>query len=116
MSDTTLLHIAQRSDLVAANANGHYRAASLDSEGFLHCCHPTQLSGVVQRWFDGVDDLVLLTINSDTLPAPLVHENTTGGEELFPHVYGEIPLSSIIAQHDFGLNSVRRQQVTGDKP
>ena len=115
MSDTTLLHIAQRSDLVAAKASGHYRAASLESEGFLHCCHPEQLSGVVQRWFDGVDDLVLLTIDSQTLPAPLVHENTAGGGELFPHVYGEIPVSSIIAQHDFDLNSLRRQQLTGAK-
>lgn len=112
MDNTLLLHIAHRSDLMAADANGRYRAASLASEGFLHCCHPNQLPGVVSRWFKNIDDLVLLTLDPAHLDARLVHENTSGGDELFPHVYGEIPTIAIADRRDFGLDSPYRQTLS----
>ncbi len=98
MQHTTLLHIACAEDLAQADRVGVYRAASLDTEGFLHCCYPHQLPGVVSRWFTGATGLFLLTIDTAQLDAPPVLENTTGGDELFPHVYGEIPMTAITAR------------------
>jgi uncharacterized protein (DUF952 family) len=98
MNDTRLLHIAHATDLATADAAGTYRAASLDTEGFLHCCYAHQLSGVISRWFKGAEDLYLLTIDPTQLTVPPVLENTSGGEELFPHVYGDIPLAAITAR------------------
>lgn len=96
MTDDTLLHIARNEDLATAKSTGRYRAASLDSEGFLHCCHPPQLSGVLDRWFRGSVELTLLTIDPEALDAQLVFENTSGGTELFPHIYGDLPMAAIV--------------------
>ena len=91
-----LLHIAQPSDVEAAQQSGHYHCASLDSEGFIHCCLPEQLQGVVERYYsDASGSLSLLTINADDLKSEPVFENTVGGTELFPHVYGVINMDAV---------------------
>ena len=95
--DTPLLHVAAETDLARARETGRYRAASLDAEGFLHCCDPDQLAGVLERYFAGVEGIALLRIDPARLDAPVVRENTAGGEELFPHVYGEVPTAAIVS-------------------
>ncbi len=91
-----LLHVAREADLARARKSGRYRAPSLDTEGFLHCCEPHQLDGVLRRWFAGVHDASVLHIDPGRLDARVVRENTTGGAELFPHVYGEVPMGAIL--------------------
>jgi uncharacterized protein (DUF952 family) len=81
-------------------AGGVYQCASLQTEGFIHCCTENQLAGVLQRYYQGVTGLKLLTINPALLSAGLVYENTVGGEEKFPHVYGPINMSAVIAITD----------------
>ncbi len=112
MDTPALHHICTRADLAAAEACGYYRAASLESEGFLHCCYRAQLSGVLDRWFKGADNIVLLTLDTTRFDATLVHENTSGGDELFPHVYGAIPLAAITERQDIGLDSTLRRTLT----
>lgn len=102
----TIFHIAERAALKSADSTGHYRASSLDSEGFIHCCTATQLEGVVSRYYAGQLDLTLLVLNTETLePAPVM-ENTVGGDELFPHLYGEIPTTAIKKTIKFNAESV----------
>ena len=91
-----LLHIAQPSDVDAAQQSGHYRCASLDSEGFIHCCLPEQLQGVIERYYsDFSGSLLVLHINADDLKPEFVFENAVGGEEQFPHVYGMINMDAV---------------------
>lgn len=92
---TVIFHIASQADIDASNAGGTYRCASLQTEGFIHCCKADQLAGVVERYYASVPDLLLLTIDPDQLKADLVFENTVGGEELFPHIYGAINMDSV---------------------
>lgn len=89
-------HIALAPDIAGFERGRAYRCASLDTEGFIHCCTAQQLPGVVERYYTGQNDLYLLTIAAEALDVPMVMENTVGGEELFPHVYGPIPARSII--------------------
>ena len=103
-----MLHVASREDLAHARESGRYRSPSLDTEGFVHCCDPDQLAGVVARYYRDVDDLVLLEIAPDALDVELVRENTAGGDERFPHVYGSIPLDAVRAIREFGLNAPAR--------
>jgi len=42
-----------------------------------------------------------MRIDSGLLQAKLVFENTVGGDELFPHVYGEINMQAVIATEAF---------------
>ena len=85
-----IFHIASQTDFDANAGNATYRCASLQTEGFIHCCSADQLAGVIERYYADVPDLLLITIDPDRLKAELVFENTVGGDELFPHVYGEI--------------------------
>lgn len=114
MDEQALLHIARNEDLELASDTGRYRAASLDSEGFLHCCYPSQLAGVTRRWFTGADNLTLLSLDLAMLDSAPVLENTTGGTELFPHLYSELPLAAIITREDFGLASKLRRSLAED--
>ncbi len=90
-----IFHIASQADIDACNTGKFYRCASLQSEGFIHCCKADQLAGVVERYYADVPDLLVLTIDPDQLSAELVYENTVGGDELFPHIYGEINMDSV---------------------
>ena len=96
-----LYHIARQSDWTAALGAGSYAAASLATEGFIHCSTAQQVIATANRLFKGRPDLVLLCIDSDRLNAEIRHENLEGGTEAFPHVYGVLPIAAVIAMHEF---------------
>ena len=104
-----IFHIANSADATTDKSNADYQCDSLVSEGFIHCCDKHQLAGVVSRYYQDIDDVVLLVVDVDELTPALIHENTVGGSELFPHVYGPINRSAIIDVIPFGINSVERE-------
>lgn len=71
-----------------------YAPAGLADEGFIHLCTREQLPGVVERYYQGRDDLILLTVSVDRLQ-DLVWEDSTGSGERFPHLYGPLSLSAV---------------------
>jgi uncharacterized protein (DUF952 family) len=91
-----LLHIATADEWAVAKARGFYTADSLVAAGFIHCCEERQLAWVVQTHFPGRAGLLLLHIDPARLDAEVRYENLEGGSELFPHVYGPIPVSAIV--------------------
>ena len=97
MTSTGLLHVAMPADFESAKDTGFYSPPSLDAEGFIHCCLPEQLDGVLQRYFSTVKNYLLVEIDVAQLSETLqpIYENTIGGEELFPHVYGRIPFAAM---------------------
>ena len=50
---------------------------------------------IARRLFRGRRDLVLLRIDPDLLEQEIRLENLEGGDELFPHLYGELDLSAV---------------------
>lgn len=109
MSDEArIYHIAHNADVVRLMNGENYRCASLESEGFIHCCSQRQLPGVTARYYADVDDVHLLIIDVDKLTPALVLENTVGGDELFPHVYGPIAPDCILDCVPYGLQSTER--------
>ena len=57
-----------------------YSSASLAAEGFIHCSYAHQLDAVIERYYDGAESLVLLTVDTGQMGARLVEEPSTGGE------------------------------------
>ncbi|MEU8798073.1 DUF952 domain-containing protein [Spirillospora sp. NPDC048819] len=98
----TLLHIAERTHWDAARDTGVSYTMStlgrtLGDEGFVHCSSDmAQVDGVLGRFYTEVprSDLVLLVIDASRLDAPVRYE--PAGDEVFPHVYGPIPVSAVI--------------------
>lgn len=72
-----------------------YTAKSLETEGFIHCSFAEQLDGVIERYYKGVSDLVILEIESDRLMSRLVKEPSTN-DEIYPHIYGPINRDAIV--------------------
>jgi len=91
-----IFHLANPVDSDKLKQTGTYSAPSLATEGFIHCCTGNQLPGVIQRYYIDATRLVLLHIDAERLTAELVYENTVGGTEAFPHVYGEINASAVV--------------------
>jgi uncharacterized protein (DUF952 family) len=96
-----ILHITTGQAWTDAQSHGAYAADSLATEGFIHCSTPAQVIGVASVRFRGRTDLVLLHIDPSRLDARVVYENLEGGEQLFPHVYGAIPVSAVVAVTPF---------------
>lgn len=68
---------------------------AFEKDGFIHLSTEKQLAGVLQRYYKGREDLMLLTVDESKLEAVLKHEPSTGNE-LYPHLYGELNKSAII--------------------
>lgn len=60
--------------------------------GFIHCCTSKQLPGVLERYYSHVSEVTLLTLRTSL---PYVWENTSGGTELFPHLYSNIETKDV---------------------
>jgi len=79
----------------AAFDNDLYRAASLDTEGFIHCSFAGQLDGVIGRYYNSEPKLIVLTIETDLLMSRLLNEISTN-DEIYPHIYGPINRKAIV--------------------
>jgi uncharacterized protein (DUF952 family) len=72
-----------------------YRAASLATEGFIHCSYPHQVAAAANRFYRDAAELVVLEIETGRLASPVRSEPAGSGEE-FPHVYGPINRSAVV--------------------
>ena len=95
---STLYHIARSQDWQRAQEYGVYSVKSLCSEGFIHLAYGKQIKGVYQRYYQNQPHLWLLHIAPERLRPELREENLYGGTELFPHLYGAIPLAAVSEQ------------------
>lgn len=92
-----LLHVASVADLDRCFGADAYAPEAFAGEGFVHCCRPDQLAGVLARYFRDRSDLELLELDEAALEGLLVEESA-GGAETFPHVYGHLPWSAILTR------------------
>lgn len=97
-----IYHLASPDDAKSLENQSFYSTESLTQEGFIHCCTAAQLPGVIQRYYANATELVLLTIEPDALSAAPVYENTVGGTELFPHIYGPIDATAVSRTRTLG--------------
>jgi uncharacterized protein (DUF952 family) len=73
-----------------------YRAASLDSEGLIHCSFADQLDSVVKRYYADVPEIIVLEIETERLMSRTLNEPSTNNE-IYPHVYGPINRDAIVS-------------------
>jgi uncharacterized protein (DUF952 family) len=91
-----IFHITSRAAWESALGAGIFEADSLATEGFIHCSKADQYIWVANQRFRGRTDLVLLHIDQTRLTCRVVEENLEGGDQLFPHVYGAIPIRAVL--------------------
>ena len=93
-TSTTLFHITERTAWETAQAEGLYRAPSLETEGFIHFSMPEQVLATAHRFYKGKAGLVLLQIDPSQLTAPLRYE-VVSDHGTFPHLYGPLNLGAV---------------------
>lgn len=99
MTADPLLHLVGASDW--ALDDDRYAPGSLADEGFVHLSAPHQVHRVADARFAGRDDLLLLVIDPDRLDVDVVWEDPAGEGEAFPHAYGSVPRSAVVAVHAY---------------
>jgi uncharacterized protein (DUF952 family) len=90
-----IYHIAVLDDWVLHSNSATYQPPGYAREGFIHCSTQEQVPGVLQRYYAGVKNLILLHIDETKLSASLKYEEATN-KELFPHVFGPINKEAIV--------------------
>ena len=79
-----------------------YEAESLRSEGFIHCSYRNQLDEVLERYYKNAGKVLILHINLHFLTAKFIAEPSTN-REIYPHIYGKINKSAIVAVEERNL-------------
>ena len=79
----------------AAERAGAFTGAPVDrDDGFIHFSTAAQVRETAAKHFQGRHDLLLIAVDADALGAALRYEPSRGGE-LFPHLYGALPLAAV---------------------
>ncbi len=91
-----ILHVLESSNWLSSVSGGRYTPPGLQTDGFVHCCTVDQLEFVVTNHFEGAGDLWALELDPVALGDALRWEPSEG-PGAFPHVYGPVPLSAVVA-------------------
>ncbi len=95
--------ILHQTEWQAARAQGQLIGAPVDiADGFIHFSTARQVRETAARHFAGETNLVLLAIDPDHLAMDLRWEPSRGGD-LFPHLYGVLPLNKIARVYELPL-------------
>jgi len=105
-----LYHLALRAEWNHARREGSYRRStrgqSLEEVGFTHLSAAHQVEATAQRFYADVPpgELLLLTIDPARLAVAgleVRRELAPGTGELFPHLYGPLPLEAVLLAQPF---------------
>ena len=79
-----------------AERAGVFLGAPIDrQDGYIHFSAADQVAETAAKHFSGAPDLVLVAVDADGLGPTLKWESSRGGA-LFPHLFGSLPLSSVL--------------------
>ena len=93
-----IYHIVLPDDWAAFRGEA-YSAASLETEGFIHCSFAEQLDGVIARYYSETERIVVLEIESDKLMSRMLNEPSTNNE-IYPHIYGPVNRDAIVRTYE----------------
>lgn len=104
-----IYHLAYRDAWTAAERTGVYRGTPDDRrDGFLHFSTAEQVAESAARHRRGRDDVILVAVDPDALGDRLKWEPSRGGD-LFPHLYGDLPMSLVKTTHALALDDQGHQ-------
>ena len=99
-----IYHLVSANDWNNVQTQAKYKSRDFNIEGFIHCSYVHQLSSVANRFFQGQNNLLLLVIDCSNIKSKIIDENLEGGLELYPHLYGELPIDAVIEVIPFPCN------------
>ena len=105
---TTIYKICESALWHEAERAGKFLGAGIDKrDGFIHFSTAAQVRETAAKHFAGLDDLMLVAVDADVLDSALKWEVSRGGD-LFPHLYGAMPLVAVRWAMPLPLDADRR--------
>jgi uncharacterized protein (DUF952 family) len=94
---TTIYKICERALWHEAERAGVFQGAAVDArDGFIHLSTADQLHETAAKHFaEAAADLMLVAVTTTAVDAALKWEISRGGD-LFPHLYGPLPLTAVL--------------------
>ena len=98
-----IYHMCTSEEWRAAEAEGVYNGSSQDAaDGFIHFSTAAQAPASAAKHRTGQTGLVLLAVDPAPLGEALKWEQARDGD-LFPHLYGPLPVTAVSAADDLPL-------------
>jgi len=94
---TSIFHFAFPAAWARAQSADQYEPDDYASEGYIHAATAAQIPGVTERHLRGKGPRWQLTLDCAAIAGILHWEWNDVGGELFPHLYGPIPMTAITA-------------------
>jgi uncharacterized protein (DUF952 family) len=95
-----IYHIVTSQYWAKFKSASEYVSETFETEKFIHCSRKEQIAGVLERFFTGVNDLLLVEIEESKLTSALRYEAVPDSDETFPHIFGPINHEAIVAVGD----------------
>ncbi len=99
MTDTplTAYKVLTPDQMATLEQDGRFGGAPVDvADGYIHLSTAEQLAGTIDKHFTGKDDLHIAAVDLAAHGDKVKWEESRGGQ-LFPHLYGEMLLETVIA-------------------
>lgn len=97
MAESTAYKVLTADQMSALEKDGSFAGAPVDlQDGYIHLSTATQLQATLDKHFAGQDGLWLAAVDLEALGEVVKWEPSRGGQ-LFPHLYGQLPLDAVIA-------------------
>jgi len=106
-----IYHITTHQAWEIAIAENNYECESLHSEKFIHCSNANQIQGVLERYYKGVSDLIILCINQIDVAYKLKYELAPSINQVFPHIYGPILPSEVVKTIAVSPNNAWKHEI-----
>lgn len=108
-----IFHMCTKNEWQAAKADGIYKGSTQDvADGFIHFSTAEQVMESAAKHRAGQIGLVLLSVDTGSLSEVLRWEPSREGD-LFPHLYGPLPLAAVIRVDGLALGSDGRHLFPG---
>ncbi len=108
---STIFKVVPREAWSAAQREGVFQGSTIDlADGYIHFSAPHQVRETVAKHFAGQIDLLLIGVDERLLPDVLRWEVSRGGE-LFPHLYGRLPLRAVVSVEELPWDETTQQHV-----
>jgi uncharacterized protein (DUF952 family) len=102
---STIYKISPRKAWDDAEKSGSFTGAPVDvADGYIHFSAAHQVRETAAKYFCNQPDLVLAAIDVSVLGEALKWEPSRGGD-LFPHLYGLLPMSAVLSVMALPLDS-----------
>jgi len=103
--------ICSRAAYRDAEATGALSASADDArDGYIHLSSAPQVPGTLERHFRGQHALVVLSVSVERLPNGALRWEPSRDGQLFPHLYGPLPVSAVIEITDIEDSEPRLRQ------